>query len=909
MQPLKRNLLSVALASATLMLANNAYAQSQPDTASDAQAEELDAITVVGIRRSIEASTEAKRESTSIVEAVSAEDIGKLPDTSIADSIARLPGLTTQRFGGRPQEINVRGFAGDFATTTLNGREQVSLGNNRGVEFDQYPSELVSQVLVYKTPDAQLVGQGLSATVDLRTVRPLAFGKRAVAMNFRADQNRIGDERENGYRASISYIDQFADNTVGIALGYARLNNPGQSKQFGDSWGYTGDGLFGGGKLYDYTNDNQRDGIMGTIEFAPNDTYRTVLDVFYSKFDKEEDKRGMEFGAAFSGATLVSRRDNAQGTAVEASWTGVNPVIRNDFNAAYDDLFSIGWSHELKLSDYWTVRADISGSSATREQRVLETYSGINPDLPRDSLTVRLNDEGYFESFFGYDYGDPNILRLGDPGGWGQDGYIKDFEVKDSLSAIRVDAERFFDEGFISSVEFGANLTDRNKSRSSNEAFLDLTACIGSTDPTCSVAIPTQFANRSGYNFAGVPRIYGYDAQSAFGSVYTRRGNVNGDISNKNWEVNEQVTTLYVQANINTDIGPVTLRGNAGFQIVNVDQSSTGLETFPGNGAGRQRTDGANYTDYLPSINLTFGLPWEQQVRFAAARQVARPRMDDLRANTNIDVETNRLFDPITGLPNPIDPATGEPQRWWRRDGGNPQLEPWVADAYDFVYEKYFANNKGYVSAAYFYKDLKTYIYNETTLFNINDSVVTPGDYPALAPPNPVGTFNRPVNGDGGVLKGIELAVSVPFEMIWAPLEGFGFVGSYSETESDIQPFGPDSSQPLPGLSKYVSNMTVYYDRYGFQARVASRKRSDFFGEVEGFGGDRTRRNFVGERVTDVQLGYTFQNGPLQNLGILLQVNNIENEPFRSQFDGRDDRPNEFTEYGRTYLLGVNYRF
>ena len=909
MQPLKRNLLSVALASATLMLVNSAYAQSEQDTAGE-QAEELDAITVVGIRRSIEASTETKRESTSIVEAISAEDIGKLPDTSIADSLARLPGLTTQRFGGRPQEINVRGFAGDFATTTLNGREQVSLGNNRGVEFDQYPSELVSQVLVYKTPDAQLVGQGLSATVDLRTVRPLAFGKRAVAMNLRADQNRIGDEKENGYRASISYIDQFADNTVGIALGYARLNNPGQSKQFGDSWGYTGDGLFGGGKLYDYSNDNQRDGVMGTIEFAPNDSYRTVLDVFYSKFDKEEDKRGMEFGAAFSGATLVSRTDNAQGTAIEATWNGINPVIRNDFNAAYDDLFSIGWSHELKLNDFWTVRADISGSSATREQRVLETYSGINPALARDTLTVRLNNDGYFETDFGYDYGDPNILRLGDPGGWGQDGYIKDFEVKDSLSAIRLDAERIFDSSFISSLEFGLNLTDRNKSRSSNEAFLDLTACIGSTLPDCSVAIPTQFANRSGYNFASVPRIYGYNAQDAYGSVYTRRGNVNGDISNKNWEVNEQVTTLYVQANINTDIGSIiTLKGNAGFQIVNVDQSSTGLETFPGNGGGRERTAGANYTDYLPSLNLTFGLPWEQQVRFAAARQVARPRMDDLRANANIDVETNRLFDPITGQPNPIDPATGEPQRWWRRSGGNPELEPWVADAYDLVYEKYFADNKGYVSAAYFYKDLKTYIYNQTSLFNINDTVVTPGDYPALAPPNPVGTFNRPVNGDGGVLKGLEFSVSIPFEIIWAPLEGFGFVGSYSETDSDIQPFGPGSNQPLPGLSKYVSNMTVYYDRFGFQARVASRKRSDFFGEVEGFGGDRTRRNFVGERVTDLQLGYTFQSGPLQNLGILLQVNNLENEPFRSQFEGRNDRPNEFTEYGRTYLLGVNYRF
>src|SRR5690606_12643532 len=114
---------------------------------------------------------DTKQAEDTIVEAISAEDIGKLPDASIADSIARLPGLTAQRFAGKPQEINIRGFAGDFSTTLLNGREQVSMGNNRGVEFDQYPSELMSQVVVHKTTDGTLVGQGLSGTVDLKTIR------------------------------------------------------------------------------------------------------------------------------------------------------------------------------------------------------------------------------------------------------------------------------------------------------------------------------------------------------------------------------------------------------------------------------------------------------------------------------------------------------------------------------------------------------------------------------------------------------------------------------------------------------------------------------------------------------------------------------------------------------------------
>jgi iron complex outermembrane recepter protein len=907
MQPLKRNLLSTALASATLMLVNAAYAQSA-DQNQEAQAEDLDTIEVVGIRRSIEASTDAKRDSTSIVEAISAEDIGKLPDTSIADSIARLPGLTAQRFGGRPQEINIRGFAGDFSNTTLNGREQVSPGNNRSVEFDQYPSELVSQVLVYKTADAQLIGQGLSGTVDLKTVRPLAFGKRAFAANLRGDQNKVGDEKENGYRLSFSYIDQFADNTIGLALGYARLNNPGQAKQFGDTWGYDGAGIYGGGKLYDLENDNVRDGLMGVLEFAPNDDYRMTLDVFYSRFDREEQKRGMEFAAAFGGTPAAGN------TPARAVFTGgINPVVRNDFNATYDDLFAIGWKHELQLNDHWKISADISNSSAKREERILETYAGVGPTRPRDSLTVTFNNAGYFDHDFGYDYGDASILRLGDAGGWGQDGYIKDFTVRDNLTSLRFDAERSFDDGWFSSLEFGANLTDRTKSRASNEAFLDLTACLGGVSPTCpdgiSAPIPTNLATTAAFNAYGVSSIYGYDALRAYNTLYTRRGNVDPAISNKNWEVNEKVTTFYVQGNLNTDLGSIPVKGNIGFQAVNVDQSSTGQETFPGNAAGRTYEDGITYTDFLPSMNLSFMLPADQIVRFSAARQVARPRMDDLRANNSVGVDRGRATNPITGAPNLIDPVTGVLVPWWTRDGGNPQLKPWEADAYDISYEKYFGGSKGYVSVAYFFKDLKTYIYRQAALFNINDTTLLPADYPANPPPNAQGVFTRPANGEGGTIQGYELAASLPLDLLWEPLNGFGVQANYSDTKSNISPNGPGTSEPLQGLSKYVSNITAYYERFGFSARVSQRHRSQFLGEVQGFGGDRTRRTFEGETVTDVQLGYTIQSGPMQNFGFLLQVNNLENEPFRSSFDGDNNRPREYFEYGRTYLFGVNYRF
>ena len=898
---MKRNLLSVALATATLMIATAAQAQDASanadrqappeETATPADdATELDRVTVTGIRRGIEDAIEAKRTSTSIVESVSAEDIGKLPDMSIADSLARLPGLTAQRFGNRPQEINIRGFAGDFSTTLLNGREQVSLGNNRGVEFDQYPSELMSQVMVYKTPDAQLVGQGLSGTVDLRTVRPLSFAERVTAVNLRGDMNRLEDSDEWGSRASISYIDQFADDTVGIAVGYARMDNPTQGRQF-ESWGYD-NGVLGGANLHAIEGDNQRDGLMGVLEWKPSDQYHSTLDVFYSQFDKEEAKRGLQMGLVWgNGSTLVGGTTNDSGTMTEAHWENVKPiVVRNDYNTADDDMFAFGWNQAIAITPNWTVTTDLGHSSAKRNERILEVYAGL-PDGGRDTVDLAYNPNGYFDFTLGQDYTNPDGLRMFDPGGWGgeraQAGYLKDFEVRDALTSLRIDLTRTFDTGFVSALHFGANLTDRTKSRASSEATLCMTAAC--TENVEGV-IPAQYVTDTSFGHFGLPGVLGLDALAMLNDgVFHLWRKDHADISNKNWEVDEEVSTFYVQADIDTDLGSIPVRGNIGAQLVSADQTSTGVATFQGVALGEAATRGASSTEVLPSLNLSFELPADQMVRVAAARQMARPRMDDLRANAGYGYDAQRGI--LTG------------------GGGNPELEPWLADAYDVSYEKYFGG-KGYVSAAYFYKDLKTYIYNQTTEFDYRQLPIPMELDPALLPDNWwQGEYSQPMNGEGGTLDGFELAVSVPLDLVWAPLEGFGVVASYSETDSEIEPLGPGTTEPLPGLSRYVSNITAYYERFGFSARVAHRKRSRFLGEVQGAGGDRSKVYFDGESVTDLQLGYTFQDGPMQDLSLLLQVNNLENEPYRTIHDGLSERPHQYFEFGRTYLLGVNYKF
>lgn len=909
MVQLKRNLLSVALASATMMLMAQAHAQSAPaanQTEEEAaaarkkadDAKTLDKVEVVGIRGAIERSIDAKQTSTSIVEAISAEDIGKLPDASIADSIARLPGLTAQRERGRAAQINIRGFAGDFSTATLNGREQASTGDNRGVEFDQYPSELLSSVVVYKTPDAGLVGQGLSGTVDLRTVRPLEYDKRVVNVGARYDQNKIRDQKENGYRYSATYIDQFADDTVGLMLSVAKMDSPQPGYQ-NEVWGYdhppaTPDNIrsLGGGKLYKFDNNHQRTGVAATLQFRPNDVYEGTLDWFYSKFEKTEIKTGMEFGTFWGSGQLQPGYTVAgNGTITSSRWNNVSPVIRMDSNPIDDRLNSIGFNNKFKVGENWLINADVSLSDVKRKFRVLETYAGVSSNNGYTTLDATLDPSGLFYNYvLGTTFDNPSTLVLTDAGGWGQDGYLKDFGVDDKLRSFRLNAIRSFTDGFISELDFGANYTKRTKHKSSIEAKLCLTNCsagrFGVTAP-----FPGSIQD---FNFGGIGQLGVYDANEALASgTYNLVYNFHQDIAAKNWSVGEELTTLYVKAAIDTDVGSMPLRGNVGFQYVRTDQEAEGYSTFSGNPAGSPTSDGVTYSVFLPSLNLGLEFLPETVARVAVARQMARPRLDQMRAGMDVGINNERL---------------------WSAGGGNPRLRPWLANAFDLSVEKYFstkAGNRGYVGAAWFYKDLKTYIYNREVEFDFTGFPLPP-PLPGQTnyPTSMIGKINQPINGEGGNIRGLELTASVPLDLLWSPLNGLGIIATYSDTNSSIRPNGPGTVEPLSGLSKYVSNATLYYERGGFSARYSRRTRSAFRGETRGFGADYQTISIAGETVQDAQLNYNFTRGALEGLSLYLQVSNIGDEPFAAYNDGDPaNRPEKYFEYGKTTLVGFSYKF
>ncbi|MEL7128101.1 MAG: TonB-dependent receptor plug domain-containing protein, partial [Pseudomonadota bacterium] len=215
--------------------------EADPETVAETVAEEDDAVleTVVvsGFRSSLESAIANKRNADTIIESITAEDIGRLPDISIAEALARLPGIASQRTNGQSSAINIRGLSQNLTFTTLNGREQVTPNGNRSIEFEQFPSELISGADIFKSPKASLIEGGVGGTVELKTVRPLDIGEDyRLNFNVRGSFNDRADEifsaNEFGYRVSASYVGKFANDTLGVALGYARLEQPDVSTRF-----------------------------------------------------------------------------------------------------------------------------------------------------------------------------------------------------------------------------------------------------------------------------------------------------------------------------------------------------------------------------------------------------------------------------------------------------------------------------------------------------------------------------------------------------------------------------------------------------------------------------------------------------------------------------------------------------
>nr|WP_240311006.1 TonB-dependent receptor [Altererythrobacter sp. ZODW24] len=886
------------------------------DAAEAETPEDENMIIVSGFREALASAVAEKRNSDLILESVNAEDIGKLPDDSIGESIARLPGVTSQRLNGRANVIAIRGLGPDFSQTLLNGREQTSTGDNRAVEFDQYPSEIVNQVVVYKTPSASLVGQGLIGTIDVRTIRPLETSETVFAVGAKGSYADIGKlnagSKEFGYRVNATYVDQFADDTMGIALSAAYTDEPYQLQEF-NAWGYAGSGdpgspiVIGGSKSFVTSTQLKRFGVNGTFQAEVTDNIRFTADGFYSNFNDDQSKRGIElplgfgaFGTTFDPTTATVVDGEFGGFAEAGTFENVEGVIRNDIFQRKADQYSGGLNLEYTGDNGWSAFLDFGYSRTDRNELSIESYSGTGYNVGVGATdTIGFTSDSNGTSFTpGLDYSDPTQIVLTDPLGWGgsrvQAGYYNNRIIEDELKQFRVGVAKEIDGGFISKIHFGLAYTDRDKNLTPDEFFISPPG--GATE----VAFPDGSLLRStDLSYLGLGPIVSYDVRDLLDDgVLVLVANDSDDIPAKAYGITEDLMTAYLQVDINKELGAGVLTGNFGVQAVNTEQNSTGVAfaDIDGNPGNEQinLSLGDNYWDILPSMNLSMRFDSNIVLRLAASRQIQRPQLDDLRVAISYGINNNVAESP-TGVAPFISGG-----------GGNPLLRPYRANAVDLNLEKYFANGAGVVALQLFYKDIKTYIDGSRTVFDYS-AFPDPAGVPVATQ---IGFLDSEVNTGGGNFYGAELSATVPFDVFTSALEGFGVTGGVGYTKTEIENANGDKDE-IPGYSKWVVNGTAYYERGGFNLRGSARYRSNFLADFTGFGGTPTRRRARGETIIDAQIGYDFQDGSaLEGLSIYLQGQNLTNEPFVSQFDVPEPRAViDYQEYGRRFLAGFTYRF
>ncbi|MDX1499284.1 MAG: TonB-dependent receptor [Woeseiaceae bacterium] len=962
---LRRSAVSLAVAAAM----SGAMVAPQGALAQEAEGDDNEVIEEIisygKFRRSLVDAIDTKRTSSTIVEAISAEDIGKLPDSSIAESLSRLPGLAGERRNGRTSGISVRGFKEDYTAVTMNGRELLGIGDNRGVEYDLYPSEIIGGVVVYKTPDATMTHQGIGGIVDLRTLRPLDAAPHLV-VNANYEQNDLDSANpefdDNGHRLALSYSDVFADDTVGLALAFATTESPSQETQF-RGWNYNTTGTidqFGAqvneGPGVTLTGDErvleghdsfvrsaslERDTFSGVLQFAPNDDVTVTLDALYIDFVEDKAFRGVEEAHAWGppSMTVLAVENNF---VTQGAFDGFHSVVRNDLEEKVADLTTFGLNVEWNINEDWRLTFDAATSESEKRVTNIESYSGTGrsgvPGRPLTYRTWTMAPGGAVYSAHPTDSSpdltDPSLITLSGPQPWGggmapladqicpseaactdsqgnvlsynnaQDGFVNEPIFDEELTTAKVTLDRPLDFGIVTGVQFGVYYSDRSKTKVNNGFYL--------TAPSFPNAepIPDEYLmGVTDLGFLGIDGMLAYDSISLYQSGYYTAwdaSELQTDRLGDTYTIDEELLTGFAKVEFDTQWGDVPVNGNFGLQIVSVDQQGSGFNAYNGPDLfviGDPITDGDDYTDVLPSVNVNFEVAPDHMVRVAASKTVSRPRMDDMKPNNRINFNFN-YGNVISG-----DPESGP----WSANAGNARLKPLEANQLDLAYEWYFAED-GFVSAAWFYKDLTNWHRDAQFIADFSDAYI-PGYHQAEDPDNP-GTFVTPATFEGivfakddgleGFVRGYELQGNIPLGMFAAPLEGLGVIASAAFYDGEL-----DGGSRVPGLSDETFQSTVYYERGGFQARVSWTKRSKFQTEFPGLSLALETTVDQGAELIDAQIGYDFGLGgfdKLDGLYVSLQAQNLTDEDtLQTNSDSREIL--KYQTFGANYLLNVNYKF
>jgi iron complex outermembrane receptor protein len=897
----------------------------------------LDAVIVTGIRGALEQSLNVKRNADSHIDVISAEDIGKMPDKNVADSLARVPGVTissaSANEGGFDENdrVSMRGTNPSLTQTLINGHS-VSSGDwfvlnqtglvGRSVSYSLLPSELVSRVEVIKAPEAHLVEGGVAGYVNIVTRKPLDFRK---ALTLEASLGVVHAQLAKKTDPQLSGLVGWKNEagTAGVMLqvfsekrhlrrdgqeilGYNRIaaTSPIVVGTGGAAGTVTGPHPDLAGVWYPtlvgsalFEQERHRTGGLLDIQVKPTDNLSLDLTLFSSKMKAGNYNRNymMWPGAFIGGANQAPDPGYVvrNGTLVSATFAAADParnygvydqISRPD--ASSDSSF-INFDAKLRVNDKLTLSSKVGtteGNGKTPTQDVAEW------NIPGTGAAYVLNgvNQAANWSLPGRDNSSPAGLPLGWIFG------DQNTHVKDKDNWAQIDGDYAIEAGPLTLIKFGARLQDHKRSSAGvigqgpacKDASGNTVAFDWSQQYFCPVGTQSPFdpANFPTGGFLNYPGNFGNSLGGTFPrdvwyytpqqlAAYNARFTTRNPADRENWNSEFALKEKNSAFYVQGNLEGASWSGNVGVRLVKT------RETVTSNVAVDATTPGA-------ITNSAFGpfLPVTTEHTYTDVLPSANLKLDlrkDLVARFGASKTMTRpdysaLAAPISLTPPPVGVSSGT------GSGGNPDLKPVRSTNFDATLEWYFAP-RSLLSAGLFYMNLTSYIgYGQVTK-----------NFMTFSAANPQGTvipyvLTVPVNSKGTV-KGLELAYEQPL------FGNFGAGVNYTYADGKEEGGGP-----LVGTSRHTYNLSAYYEDDRFNARVAYNFRSKFYSGLD-------RNTAFSQADTDsvsASLGYRISD----NFSVTLDGHNLNN-PKLKYFALNEDQPRSIYQNGRQFYLTARVKF
>ncbi|MEM9385700.1 MAG: TonB-dependent receptor [Pseudomonadota bacterium] len=913
-------------------------------------AAQVEEVVVTGIRGSLERAVDVKENAGSIVDAISAEDIADFPDTNVAESLARITGVAiTRTRGGEGQFVTVRGLGEEFNAVTYNGRLLATENNGREFSFDVIASELISGAEVYKSSEARLGDGSLGGRVNIRSAKPLSRPGFHATGSFSGQYE--GLDESTGLRATGVVSNTWADDTFGMiaSISYQQrdartdiaestflipdvlvdangLVNGGLDADgdgFSDDTGAVitnRDARFNGFAPSVAFTDRRRIGGTVAFQWTPSDQTEVVVDALYTNFESPGQLFGYSyFPSAFDGSF----------TGTNAAVNEFNQVVAHEIQAFALDLVSrqtegeaetiaFGANIEHYFNDRWSINLDAAYSNAEGNRDNFGSASGSGtffvlgyPNNAQFTFDAngRLTPDATFTALnLPTDTGNTSIENLTADDIRLHFARRDTIEVEDEIISLRADSKLEFGDADV--LRFGVDFVGREKSNTAFNNLANQCRLCGYATPVAQNSpqlVPSllqtfddSFLSTADGNF---PRVFPFFTTGDLEQAYADSGNADALIAtfdpSASSVVEENVWGTYFQFDLDGELGRIPFMANFGTRFAYTSLTSTGSAGSLGsivsstlvrdpNGmttsnqefgfaAGGDVEIDNDYFDVLPSFNINFDLTDNYKLRLAASRSLSRPTLTDLST-----------FFSVTSF-NP----GGE-----QVQSANPELEAIRANNFDLSIERY-GDGGTYFAVAAFYKDISDFVTNRVVEQTITvPQVIREND--GSITDNGIQDINflvfAPQNGDSAEVYGLELAAQ------YLSNAGFGVSGNVTFADSTATTDGVSSQ--LENISDVSANGAVFYENYGFQARLSVNYRSDYLIGQTVEGG----LNEFADDFTQFDLSMSYQLN--DTLTVFLEGINIFNEEvIRISEFANSGFLESFEENGARWVLGVRGGF